>query len=69
MQNVEWKAGLELPCLNASCEHLMKDHEIDLDVADDAPQNGTRVAGRCQKCPCERFRGPAAHYFTGRLGV
>jgi hypothetical protein len=65
MRYVQWSKGLDLPCLNSSCNHLMKDHEIDLEVADDAPPYGTRVAGRCRNCPCERFRGPAALYFTG----
>jgi hypothetical protein len=68
MRNVQWRKGLGLPCPNPSCIHLMKDHEIDLEVADDAPQSGTRVAGRCRRCPCERFRGPVARYFTARVG-
>ena len=46
MRSVQWRKGLDLPCLNPSCKHRMKDHEIDREVADDAPQNGTRVAGR-----------------------
>jgi hypothetical protein len=58
MRHVKRNEGLDLRCLNPTCKHPMKDHEID--SANEAPLLGYRVPGRCRKCKCKRFMGPPA---------